>query len=124
MADESIIVRGQGTIFLAGPPRVKAATGEVVTAEDLGGGDLHSRTSGVTDHLAENDQHALGIARRIVASLNMRKSPAMVLRQPVPPRYDPREMYGVVSADRRQPFDVREIIARLVDGSEDRKSVV
>jgi 3-methylcrotonyl-CoA carboxylase beta subunit len=118
MADESIIVRGQGTIFLAGPPLVKAATGEVVSAEDLGGGDLHSRTSGVTDHLAENDQHALGIARRIVAALNTRKSPAMVLRQPVPPRYDAREMYGIVSADRRQPFDVREIIARLVDGSE------
>ena len=118
MADESIIVRGQGTIFLAGPPLVKAATGELVSAEDLGGGDLHSRTSGVTDHLAENDQHALGIARRIVAALNTRKSPAMVLRQPVPPRYDAREMYGIVSADRRQPFDVREIIARLVDGSE------
>src|ERR1700678_712631 len=118
MSDESVIVKGQGTIFLAGPPLVKAATGEVVTAEELGGGDLHSRTSGVTDHLAENDQHALGIARRIVAGLNTRKSPALVLRQPMPPRYDAREIYGVVSADRRQPFDVREIIARLVDGSE------
>ena len=118
MADESIIVRGQGTIFLGGPPLVKAATGEIVTAEDLGGGDLHSRTSGVTDHLAENDQHALGIARRIVANLNTRKSPALALRAPAPPRYDAREIYGIVSADRRQPFDVREIIARLVDGSE------
>jgi len=118
MADESIIVRGQGTIFLAGPPLVKAATGEIVTAEELGGGDLHSRTSGVTDHLAESDQHALGIARRIVAGLNARKSPGLTLRPPAPPRYDAREMYGVVSADRRKPFDVREIIARLVDGSE------
>ncbi len=118
MADESIIVRGQGTIFLAGPPLVKAATGEIVTAEELGGGDLHSRTSGVTDHLAENDPHALGIARRIVAGLNRRNSPRLALRPPAPPRYDAREMYGVVSADRRHPFDVREIIARLVDGSE------
>src|SRR5208337_1332728 len=118
MADESIIVRKQGTIFLAGPPLVKAATGEVVTAEELGGGDLHSRTSGVTDHLAENEQHALGIARRIVAGLNARKSPGLVLRPPVPPRYDAREIGGVVSADRRKPFDAREIIARLVDGSE------
>src|SRR5580692_1499075 len=118
MADESIIVRGQGTIFLAGPPLVKAATGEVVTAEELGGGDLHSRTSGVTDHLAENDQHALGIARRIVAGLNTRKSPTLALRPPSPPRYDAREIGGVVSADRRKPFDAREIIARLVDGSE------
>jgi len=118
MADESIIVRRQGTIFLAGPPLVKAATGEVVTAEDLGGGDLHSRTSGVTDHLAENDRHALGIARRIVAGLNTRKAPGPALRPPVPPRYDAREIGGVVSADRRKPFDVREIIARLVDGSE------
>jgi 3-methylcrotonyl-CoA carboxylase beta subunit len=118
MADESIIVRGQGTIFLGGPPLVKAATGEIVSAEDLGGGDLHSRTSGVTDHLAENDQHALGIARRIVANLNTRKSPSLALRAPVPPHYDACEIYGIVSADRRQPFDVREIIARLVDGSE------
>ncbi len=118
MADESIIVRGQGTIFLAGPPLVKAATGEIVTAEELGGGDLHSRTSGVTDHLAESDQHALGIARRIVAGLNTRKPPTLALRQPVPPRYDAREIGGVVSADRRKPFDAREIIARLVDGSE------
>jgi 3-methylcrotonyl-CoA carboxylase beta subunit len=118
MADESIIVRGQGTIFLAGPPLVKAATGEIVTAEELGGGDLHSRTSGVTDHLAENDQHALGIARRIVGGLNARKLPGLALRKPASPRYHPREIYGVVSADRRKPFDVREIIARLVDGSE------
>jgi 3-methylcrotonyl-CoA carboxylase beta subunit len=90
----------------------------VVTAEELGGGDLHSRTSGVTDHLAENDQHALGIARRIVAGLNTRKAPALALRPPVPPRYDAAEIGGVVSADRRKPFDAREIIARLVDGSE------
>jgi len=89
-----------------------------VTAEELGGGDLHSRTSGVTDHLAENDQHALGIARRIVAGLNTRKSPTLALRPPSPPRYDAREIGGVVSADRRKPFDAREIIARLVDGSE------
>ncbi|HLB97914.1 MAG TPA: carboxyl transferase domain-containing protein, partial [Acetobacteraceae bacterium] len=118
MSDEAVIVKNQGTIFLGGPPLVKAATGEVVTAEELGGGDLHSRTSGVTDHLAENDQHALGIARRIVAGLNTRKSPALALRPPSPPRYDAREIGGVVSADRRKPFDAREIIARLVDGSE------
>ena len=118
MSDESIIVRDQGTIFLGGPPLVKAATGEVVTAEELGGADVHSRISGVADHLAENDPHALGIARRIVAGLNTRKAPALALRPPVPPRYDPGEMYGVVPADRRKPYDVREIIARLVDGSE------
>jgi 3-methylcrotonyl-CoA carboxylase beta subunit len=118
MSDESIIVRHQGTIFLAGPPLVKAATGEIVTAEDLGGGDLHSRTSGVTDHLAENDQHALGIARSIVAGLNARKQPGLALRQPVPPRLDPAELGGVVPAERRTPYDVREVIARLVDGSE------
>ncbi len=118
MSDESIIVRNQGTIFLGGPPLVKAATGEVVTAEELGGGDLHSRTSGVTDHLAENDQHALGIARSIVASMNARKQPGLALREPVPPRLDPAEIGGVVPADRRKPYDVREVIARVVDGSE------
>ncbi|MBV9748654.1 MAG: methylcrotonoyl-CoA carboxylase [Acetobacteraceae bacterium] len=118
MSDESIIVRNQGTIFLGGPPLVKAATGEVVTAEELGGGDLHSRTSGVTDHLAENDQHALGIARSIVAGLNTRKQPSVALREPVPPRLDPAEVGGVVPADRRKPYDVREVIARVVDGSE------
>ncbi len=118
MSDECIIVRNQGTIFLAGPPLVKAATGEVVSAEDLGGGELHSRTSGVTDHLAESDQHALGMARQIVANLNGVKRTELLLRQPVPPLHDPAEMYGVVSADRRRPFDVRELIARIVDGSE------
>jgi 3-methylcrotonyl-CoA carboxylase beta subunit len=118
MSDECVIVRNQGTIFLAGPPLVKAATGEVVSAEDLGGGELHSRISGVTDHLAESDEHALGIARRIVANLNSVKRTGLALRKPVAPLYDPAEIYGVVSADRRKPFDSRELIARIVDGSE------
>jgi 3-methylcrotonyl-CoA carboxylase beta subunit len=118
MCDESIIVRNQGTIFLAGPPLVKAATGEVVSAEDLGGAEVHSRVSGVTDHYAENDAHALGIARRIVAGLNTVKSPGIALRRPLPPRHDPAELYGVVPADRRIPYDVREVIARIVDDSE------
>ncbi len=118
MSDQSIIVRNQGTIFLAGPPLVKAATGEVVSAEDLGGGDLHSRTSGVTDHLAESDQHALGIARGIVAGLNTVKRPGLALRPPVPPRYAAQDLYAAVPADPRHPFDVREVIARIVDGSE------
>jgi 3-methylcrotonyl-CoA carboxylase beta subunit len=117
MSDESIIVRGQGTIFLGGPPLVKAATGEIVTAEELGGADVHSRTSGVTDHYAENDAHALGIARRIVANLNTVKQPAIALRQPTAPLRDPRQLYGVVPTDRRIPFDVREVIARIVDAS-------
>jgi 3-methylcrotonyl-CoA carboxylase beta subunit len=118
MSDESVIVRNQGTIFLAGPPLVKAATGEVVTAEELGGADVHSRVSGVTDHYAENDHHALGIARRIVANLNAVKRPTLALRPPAPPRFDPAELHGVVPADRRRPYDVREVIARIVDGSE------
>jgi 3-methylcrotonyl-CoA carboxylase beta subunit len=118
MSDESIIVRNQGTIFLAGPPLVKAATGEIVTAEELGGADLHSRISGVTDHYAENDAHALGLARRIVANLNAAKRTEIALRSPLPPRYDPAELHGIVPADRRKPFDVREIIARIVDDSE------
>jgi 3-methylcrotonyl-CoA carboxylase beta subunit len=118
MCDESVIVRNQGTIFLAGPPLVKAATGEVVTAEELGGADVHSRTSGVTDHFAENDAHALGIARRIVASLNEVKRPPVELRPPAPPRYPPEELYSVVSTNLRTPYDAREVIARLVDGSE------
>ena len=119
MADESIIVRNQGTIFLGGPPLVKAATGEVVTAEDLGGGDLHARTSGVVDHMAENDQHALGIARRIVGNLAGRpKRPPFALHAPEPPRFDPAELDDIVPADPREPYDVREVIARLVDGSE------
>jgi 3-methylcrotonyl-CoA carboxylase beta subunit len=117
MSDESIIVRNQGTIFLGGPPLVKAATGEVVTAEELGGADVHSRVSGVTDHYAENDAHALGIARRIVAGLNRVKQPQLELRAPQPPRYDPEEIYGVVPADVRKPYEVREVIARIVDDS-------
>jgi 3-methylcrotonyl-CoA carboxylase beta subunit len=118
MSDETIIVRNQGTIFLAGPPLVKAATGEVVSAEDLGGADVHSRISGVTDHYAENDAHALGIARRIVANLNTVKSHGLALRAPTPPAYAAEEIYGIINADARRPFDVREIIARIVDGSE------
>jgi 3-methylcrotonyl-CoA carboxylase beta subunit len=117
MADENVIVGKQGTIFLGGPPLVRAATGEIVTAEDLGGGDLHSRVSGVTDHYAQNDAHALGIARNIVSRLNTTKRCDLELREPAPPLYDPAELYGIVSADRRHPFDVREVLARLVDGS-------
>ncbi len=117
MSDETIIVRNQGTIFLGGPPLVKAATGEIVTAEELGGGDVHSRTSGVTDHLAENDEHALMIARDILANLN-RKSPTECARQtPEDPLYDPAEIAGILPTDLRKPFDIREIIARTVDGS-------
>ncbi|HEY4044544.1 MAG TPA: carboxyl transferase domain-containing protein [Rhodopila sp.] len=118
MSDETIIVRNQGTIFLAGPPLVKAATGEVVSAEELGGADVHSRTSGVTDHYAENDAHALGIARRVVASLNDVKRPPVELRQPVQPRYATEELYSIAPANLRTPYDVREVIARLADGSE------
>jgi len=118
MSDESIIVRNQGTIFLGGPPLVKAATGEEVSAEDLGGGDVHTRLSGVADHLAENDGHALGLARRIVASLNLPPRAIEARRESVEPRYAADELYGIVPADPRKPFDVREIIARIVDGSE------
>jgi 3-methylcrotonyl-CoA carboxylase beta subunit len=118
MSDESVIVRGQGTIFLAGPPLVKAATGEIVSAEDLGGADVHSRTSGVTDHYAENDAHALGLARRIVRGLNGTKRPDMALRPTLPPRHDAAELHGVIPTDRRKPFDVREVIARIVDDSD------
>ncbi|NGX99075.1 MAG: methylcrotonoyl-CoA carboxylase [Candidatus Afipia apatlaquensis] len=118
MSDESIIVRNQGTIFLGGPPLVKAATGEVVTAEELGGADVHSRHSGVTDHYAQNDSHAIGIARRIVGNLNPAKSSATGLRAPRDPLFEREDIYGVVPADARKPFDVREIIARIVDGSE------
>ncbi len=118
MSDEAIIVRGQGTIFLAGPPLVKAATGEIVTAEELGGAEVHTRVSGVADHYAENDAHALGIARRIVANLNTVKRPGIALREPAPPRHDPAELYGVVPTDRRKPYDVREVIARIADNSE------
>ncbi len=118
MSDESVIVRNQGTIFLAGPPLVKAATGEVVTAEDLGGGDLHSRVSGVVDHLAETDAHALGIARRIVGTLNATKRPGVALRPARDPAYPASDLYSIVPADAREPYDVRELIARIVDGSE------
>ncbi|HTZ81361.1 MAG TPA: carboxyl transferase domain-containing protein [Stellaceae bacterium] len=117
MSDESIIVRNQGTIFLGGPPLVRAATGEVVTAEELGGADVHSRVSGVTDHYALDDAHALGIARRIVGHLNRPKRVGTEIAQPCEPLYDPAEVYGVVPADTRKPYDVREVIARLVDGS-------
>ncbi|MEM1191801.1 MAG: carboxyl transferase domain-containing protein [Pseudomonadota bacterium] len=117
MADESIIVRDQGTIFLAGPPLVKAATGEVVSAEDLGGGDVHTRTSGVADHLADDDDHALGIARRIIGRLNWQKLGVIERISPRAPAYDPAEIYGIIEADARKPYDVREVIARLVDGS-------
>ncbi len=118
MSDETIIVKNQGTIFLGGPPLVKAATGEVVSAEDLGGGDVHTRLSGVADHLAQNDLHALSLARQIAGTFNRPKSPDTALRAPCPPKYDPAELYGVVPVDTRKPFDVREIIARVVDGSE------
>jgi 3-methylcrotonyl-CoA carboxylase beta subunit len=118
MSDESIIVKEQGTIFLAGPPLVKAATGEEVSAEDLGGGDVHTRVSGVADHLADNDEHALDTARRIVGNLNRRKRGALPLREPKEPLYDPREIYGIVPPDLKTQFDVREVIARIVDGSE------
>jgi 3-methylcrotonyl-CoA carboxylase beta subunit len=117
MSDESIIVDGQGTIFLAGPPLVKAATGEVVSAEELGGGDVHTRLSGVADHLAQNDAHALTITRSIVANLNRRKPQQAVLRESVEPLYPANEMYSIIPTDTRHPFDVREVIARLVDGS-------
>jgi len=117
MSDEAVIVRGQGTIFLGGPPLVKAATGEEVTAEELGGGDLHARVSGVTDHLAEDDAHALSIVRGIVATLAPRAARPWDTVAPEPPRHDPRDLHGLIPADTRQPYDVREVIARLVDGS-------
>jgi 3-methylcrotonyl-CoA carboxylase beta subunit len=117
MSDESIIVKDQGSIFLGGPPLVKAATGEVVTAEDLGGGDVHTRLSGVVDHLAQNDLHALALARSIVSHLN-RAKPQAPFAAPVEPKYPAQELYGVIPQDTRKPFDVREVIARIVDGSE------
>jgi 3-methylcrotonyl-CoA carboxylase beta subunit len=118
MADESIIVKEQGTIFLAGPPLVKAATGEIVSAEELGGADVHTRISGVADHYALNDHHALAIARRIVGNLNRTKHVALELAAAREPLYPADELYGVIPADIRKPYDVREVIARLVDGSE------
>jgi 3-methylcrotonyl-CoA carboxylase beta subunit len=118
MSDESIIVKGQGTIFLGGPPLVKAATGEVVTAEELGGADVHTRVSGVADHYALNDAHALAICRRIVGNLNTRKQVTLDLREAREPLYPAEEIYGVIPSEVRKPYDVREVIARIVDGSE------
>jgi acetyl-CoA carboxylase carboxyltransferase component len=119
MCDESIIVREQGTIFLGGPPLVRAATGEVVTAEELGGGDVHTRISGVSDHLADNDEHALEIVRAVFANLGprIRAEDVLAQDQPEDPYYDPAELYGVISAEARKPYEVREVIARMVDGS-------
>ena len=118
MSDETIIVKNQGTIFLGGPPLVKAAIGEIVSAEDLGGGDVHTRLSGVADHLADNDAHALALAREAVARLNRKKDIQLAVREARAPLYDPQELYGVIPADTKKPYDVREIIARIVDGSE------
>jgi len=117
MSDETVMVRGQATIFLGGPPLVKAATGETVSAEDLGGSDVHVRRSGVADHEARDDAHALDIVRRIVANLNRRKPSPLALTAPEAPLYDSSELHGIVPADTRQPYDVREVIARIVDGS-------
>ncbi|WP_397606677.1 carboxyl transferase domain-containing protein [Silanimonas sp.] len=118
MCDESIIVKEQGTIFLGGPPLVKAATGEVVDAEALGGADVHTRISGVADHYAEDDRHALAIARDVLAHLNRKKAPNVATQPPREPMYPAEQLYGVVPKDTRKPFDIREVIARLVDGSE------
>ncbi|WP_192980945.1 carboxyl transferase domain-containing protein [Pseudomonas sp. EggHat1] len=118
MSDETIMVREQATIFLAGPPLVKAATGEVVSAEELGGADVHCKTSGVADHYAEDDEHALALARRSIANLNWRKLGQLDARAPIAPRYAAEELYGVIPADAKQPFDVREVIARIVDDSQ------
>jgi 3-methylcrotonyl-CoA carboxylase beta subunit len=118
MSDETIMVRNQATIFLGGPPLVKAATGEDVSAEDLGGAEVHTRQSGVADHYAMDDEHALAITRRIVKNLNRNKNVSLNLQKPIQPLHDPHEIYGVIPADIRQPYDVREVIARIVDGSE------
>ena len=118
MSDETVMVRNQATIFLAGPPLLKAALGEIVTAEELGGAEVHTRQSGVADHYAQNDADALGIARRIVGHLNRSKRAPATMTEPREPHYDPRELYGVIPADTRKPYDVREVIARIVDGSE------
>ncbi|MGH6836356.1 MAG: carboxyl transferase domain-containing protein [Methylocella sp.] len=117
MSDEAVIVAGQGTIFLAGPPLVKAATGEIVSAEDLGGAEVHARVSGVVDHYALSDAHALALARNIVGNLNRAKNPGVAVREPTDPLYDAQEIYGIVPADPREAYDVREILARIVDGS-------
>jgi 3-methylcrotonyl-CoA carboxylase beta subunit len=118
MADESIIVKNQGTIFLGGPPLVKAATGEEVSAEDLGGADVHCRQSGVTDHMAQNDGHALSIVRSIVSNLNRVKKVELATREVLPPKFDAQELYGIIPQDTRKPFDVREVISRIVDNSD------
>lgn len=118
MADQSIMVKNQATIFLGGPPLVKAATGEEVSAEELGGADVHCRISGVADYFANDDQHALQIARRIVADLNRRKTVGLVTQPPREPLYDSQELFGIINADARKPYDVHEIIARLIDGSD------
>jgi len=118
MSDETVIVRNQGTIFLAGPPLVKAATGEVISAEELGGAETHSRKSGVVDHVAENDEHALQIVREIVAGLNSVKPNELDVIEPEPPALDPQDLYGIIPDDVRAPYDVKEVIARIVDGSE------
>ena len=123
MSDQTIIVKNQGTIFLGGPPLVKAATGEVVSAEDLGGGDVHTRLSGVADHLAENDMHALALVRGVVGTLNWRKDVGVALREPKAPLLPESDLHGIIPLDAegkpaRKPFDVREVIARIVDGSE------
>lgn len=117
MSDEAIIVKNQGTIFLGGPPLVKAATGEEITAEELGGGDVHTRISGVADHLAMDDAHALALVRRVVANLNQKRKTPVDVIVPEEPRYDPYELYGILPSDVRRPYDVREVIARLTDGS-------
>src|SRR5688572_13347592 len=117
MSDETVIVKNQGTIFLAGPPLVKAATGEVVTAEELGGADVHTRVSGVADHFARDDHEALRTARSILESLHRKTSPARDVVDTEPPRYDPEEILGILPTDVRTPYDVREVLARLVDGS-------
>jgi len=118
MSDESVIVRNQGTIFLGGPPLVKAATGEEISAEDLGGGDLHAKKSGVVDHLAENDEHALTIVRDIVSTLQPESAAGLELHEPRPPAFDAEELYGIIPEDVRAPYDVHDVIARIVDGSE------
>lgn len=118
MADESIIVKNQGTIFLGGPPLVKAATGEIVTAEELGGADVHCRESGVTDHYAQDDKHALKLARDIVSTLNRKKTMTLDIQEPVEPLYPARELYGVIPADIKKPYDAHEVISRIIDGSD------
>jgi 3-methylcrotonyl-CoA carboxylase beta subunit len=117
MADETLIVRGQGTIFLGGPPLVKAATGEIITAEELGGADTHACRSGLVDHVADDDDQALAIVRQIVARLNTTKAPDLIVVEAEPPKYDPSELYGIIPDDVRSPYEVREVIARIVDGS-------